>query len=186
RLNADNSTHIAFANYAIKEKSYWQVAFDGSLTKPHESVAKVAEQLIWISMGAATACATTETTAAAVTIQDCSISVQWAMDNPKFDSSRDICMFGVKRKPATAFHPPSDGQAEGTNRESSRIWKMALHDFNGTRWKNMVPNVQLAYSSARHHAHGMSPLQAPVGTCPQVQAALKPKVCNDIWNLFPT
>ncbi|KNE70748.1 hypothetical protein AMAG_20317 [Allomyces macrogynus ATCC 38327] len=90
KLDATNDTHVAFVNNAVKEKSYWQVSHDGTLTKPHESIANVAAQSIWMSMGATATRVAAEAAAAAVASQDHSISVQRAMDKPTFDGSRDI------------------------------------------------------------------------------------------------
>ncbi|KNE73365.1 hypothetical protein AMAG_20752 [Allomyces macrogynus ATCC 38327] len=90
QLDATNDTHVAFFNNAVKEKSYWQVSHDGTLTKPHESVANVAAQSIWMSMGATATRVAAEAAAAAVASQDHSISVQWAMDKLTFDGSHDI------------------------------------------------------------------------------------------------
>ncbi|KNE73366.1 hypothetical protein AMAG_17516 [Allomyces macrogynus ATCC 38327] len=88
--DATNNTNVAFVNNAVKEKSYWQVSHDGTLTKLHKSVANVAAQSIWMSMGATATRVAAEAAAAAVASQDHSISVQWATDKPTFDGSRDI------------------------------------------------------------------------------------------------
>ena len=74
-----------------------------------------------------------------------------------------LCYFlSIKRRPSTAFHPPTNGQTEWQN-STIKAYLRAFVNYEQDNWARLLPMAEFAHNNAKHASMGYTPFELNCG-----------------------
>ena len=79
-----------------------------------------------------------------------------------------LCYFlSIKRRPSTAFHPPTNGQTERQN-STIKAYLRAFVNYEQDNWARLLPMAEFAYNNVKHASMGYTSFELNCGYHPCV------------------